>query len=163
MRTNRAFPILTAVFLGLMLNILAQAKTPPRHSIVTSTDTATIINSGSAGLPGYRISVAASGRISSVTVLRNGRTSGGRSGQLTSNVTRRFFSDLAQAGPVSALPVMSEPAISPDLAPGVRVYIRWQGKLSPNLRRAGSSGGATLYQDVKQISQALRLPIPDTP
>ena len=79
-------------------------------------------------------------------------------------MTRRFFSDLAVAGPVDALPMMPSPAVNADnAAPGIRVTVRYHGRQSSDLRQAGNGAGETLYQDVKQIAQALRLPIPDTP
>lgn len=150
--------------MALLTNLPAQAKTPRSPRAIPSVDSAVIINSGSQGLPGYRISVARNGRLASVILMRSGRTSSGRKGQISPTVARRFFSDLAQAGPVDALPAQSRSeTATPDIAPRVRVIVQYHGRQSPNLRRAGSSAGETLYQDVKQVIQALRLPIPDTP
>ena len=156
------FLTLTALFLTLMAFSPAHAKTPRRAS--AAADYAYVFNSGTGGLAGYRIYVDRNGHLSSATLYQNGRTSGGRRGTLTAAVTRRFFADLAQAGPVDALPMMPSPVgTEPNAAPGIRVTIRYHGRQSSDLRRAGSGAGATLYQDIKQIVQVLRLPIPDTP
>ena len=127
-------------------------------------DFAYIYNSGGRALPGYRVYVGANGHLSSVILLRSGRTTGGRKGKLTPAVVRRFFADLAAAGPVGALP--SQPLGMGDTsmdAPTVRVFVRYHGEQSPNLRRSVSGAGARVYQDAKQIVQVLRLPIPDNP
>lgn len=151
----------TLALLTLVVSLPALAK-PPRH-IPSHEDHAYIINSGTRTLPGYRIYVGSDGHLQSVTLQRNGRTSGGRNGSLIPAVSRRFFSDLAHAGPVGSLPTRSNARQNkPDLAPNIRVYIRYHGRQSPDLRRASSLAGERLLQDAKQIIQVLRLPVPDT-
>jgi hypothetical protein len=124
-------------------------------------DFAYIYNSGTARVLGYRIYVGSNSRIASATLYRTGRTTGGRHATLTRAVTRRFFADLAAAGPVDALPMA--PNGFTDATRGVRVTIRYHGRLSSNLRESGNTLGAALYQDAKQIAQVLRLPVPDNP
>ena len=154
-------PLPLIVLLTMSASLPMQAKTPRHSRAMPPLASATITNSGSGSLTGYRIRVTANGHLASVTLLRNGRASGGRTGLLVSPVTRRFFSDLAHAGPLSALPTLPRLAAAP--APGVRITIRWHGQQSPDLREAQSEAGRTLYQDALQIIQVLRLPVPDTP
>lgn len=162
MFNRRRFLILTAASLAFTPSLAAHAK-PPRRARAAA-DYAYVFNSGTGRLPGYRIYVDRSGHLSSATLYQNGRTSGGRRGTLPPAVTRRFFADLAAAGSVDALPMTLSPAVaSPNAAPGIRVTIHYHGRLSSDLRQASSGAGETLYQDVKQIVQVLRLPIPDTP
>ncbi len=141
-----------------------QATAKARRTERAPSDFAYIFNSGGGALPGYRVYVGANGHLSSVILLRSGRTTGGRRGTLTPTVARRFFADLAAAGPVGALP--SQPLGTDDTqmeAPTVRVFVRYHGEQSPNLRRSASGAGAKVYQDAKQIVQVLRLPVPDNP
>ena len=159
---RRRFLTLTTVSLALTAFAPVHAKTPRRAR--AAADYAYVFNSGTGGLAGYRIYVDTNGHLSSATLYQSGRTSGGRRGTLTGAVTRRFFADLAAAGSVDALPMTPSPAVTgANAAPGVRVTIRYHGRLSSDLRQASSGTGERLYQDVKQIVQVLRLPIPDTP
>ena len=154
-------PLPLIALLTLSASLPMQAKTPRHSRAAPLLASATITNSGSGSLPGYRIRVTANGHLASVTLLHNGRVSGGRTGLLVSPVTQRFFSDLAHASPVSALPVLPQLTNAP--APGVRITIRYRGQQSPDLRQAQSEAGRTLYQDALQIIQVLRLPVPNTP
>jgi len=141
-----------------------QAAPKARGAARAPSDSAYIFNSGGGTLPGYRVYVGANGHLSSVILLRSGRTTGGRRGTLTPTVARRFFADLAAAGPVGSLP--SQPlgvGNAPTDAPTVRVFVRYHGQQSPDLRRSASGAGAKVYQDAKQIVQVLRLPVPDNP
>ena len=160
----RRFLTLAAAALALTVPAASHAK-PTRHArVAAASDYAYVFNSGSRGLPGYRIYVDTNGHLSSATLLRSGRTTGGRKGTLSPAVRRRFFADLAAAGRVDALPIMHSPAVhAANAAPGVRVTIHYHGRQSSDLRQAGNGAGETLYQDIKQIAQVLRLPIPDTP
>lgn len=154
---GRSLTFVILAFLSLPL----EAKAPHSHTPSPPVDFAYIYNSGTATLLGYRIYVGANGRIASVTLYRNGRTTGGRHATLTPAVTHRFFADLAAAGGVDTLP--SSDSGPTDAAHDVRVYVRYHGLQSPNLRISSTNAGATLYQDTKQIAQVLRLPVPDNP
>lgn len=164
MFSQSRFLTLAAIASAIVAPAASYAK-PTRHTrTAAASDYAYVFNSGARGLPGYRIYVDTNGHLSSATLLRSGRTTGGRKGTLSPAVTRRFFADLAAAGPVDALPMTPSPAVAAvNAAPGVRVTVRYHGRQSSDLRQAGNGAGETLYQDVKQIAQALRLPIPDTP
>lgn len=155
-----------AAALVALVTIPAGTRAAPRArgAARAPSDFAYIYNSGGGALPGYRVYVGANGHLSSVILLRSGRVTGGRKGTLTPAVARRFFADLAAAGPVGALP--SQPlgrGDTPMDAPTVRVFVRYHGEQSPNLRRSVSGAGARVYQDAKQIVQVLRLPAPDNP
>jgi len=147
--------------LMVLASLPTHAKAPHSHTAQGPVDFAYIYNSGTASLLGYRIYVGSNGRIASATLYRNGQTTGGRHASLTPAVTRRFFADLAAAGPVDALSVA--PNGFPDTTHDVRISIRYHGRQSSNLRNSGNTLGATLYQDAKQIAQVLRLPVPDNP
>ena len=151
------------VLLTLATSLPTQAKTP--RPAATITDSALIINSGSGRLPGYRIRVTASGRLSSVTVLRDGRASGGRTGQLAPAVTRRFFSDLAQAGSLSALPVMqnADNSASATSASGVRLFIRYHGGQSPQPATVGQRCRGDVVSRCQTDHSSPAAAVPDTP
>jgi len=148
-----------AALLLLALPYPATARNPHRHSAASP---ALIVNSGDAATPGYRISVSASGHAESAfrPLAQRRGTALRKHVLLPSTLRRRFFSDLAQAAPVSRLPVSTE---APGDAPDVQMIVRYQGSQSPDLRRAESERGRRLYRDVQQIAQMLRLPIPNTP
>ena len=119
-------------------------------------DAVTILSTGDRLTPGYRVSVTPSGVISSVLVPRGGRRPIRATNKMIAVNRRRFFADLAAASPLNAVPTDS-------LGTAPRIYVRYRGRLSPNLRAASSAPSQALYQDVKQILQVLRLPIPDQP
>lgn len=116
----------------------------------------TIISTGDRLTPGYRVTVSPSGVISSALVPRGGRRAIRRTDRMIAVNRQRFFSDLAAASPISAVPTQASGS-----AP--EIFVRYRGRLSSNLRAASSASGQALYQDVKQILQVLRLPIPDQP
>ncbi len=117
---------------------------------------ATIISTGDRLTPGYRVTVSPSGVIASALVPRGGRRAIRRTDRMIAVNRQRFFADLATSSPISAVPTGASSS-----AP--EIFVRYRGRLSPNLRAASSTSGRALYQDVKQILQVLRLPIPDQP
>ncbi len=138
----------------------------------------TIINTGGPIIPGYRITVGPEGQLSSTLQPRNGAKAIVRTDQMTSLNRHRFFRDLTKAGPLNALPVGTgqgmtgsrrgrrNRAMPQNMAgslSGPQVYVLYRGRQTPNLRAAGSSAGKAIYQDVKQIMNVLRMPIPDYP
>jgi len=140
------------------------AKNTRKHHISPPSDYAYIVNTGNIDVPGYRVFIGSNGRLSAIYLLRGGRRGGKRVGSLTPKVTRRIFVDLAQAVPVNALPQYDAQQMNSAAdAPGIHIYIFYHGHQSPDLRLAASSTGKTLYQDVKQAIQAVRLPVPNTP
>lgn len=138
----------------------------------------TIINTGYGLLPGYRITVSPSGQLSGTMQPRYRARPIVRTDQMIAANRKRFFSDLAKAGPLNALPMgrgqapagnrrgrraQNSPPIPVGSLAGPQVFVLYRGQQTPNLRAAGSSTGQAIYQDVKQIMQVLRLPIPDYP
>ena len=150
-----------------------------------STGEVTIVSTGDRITPGYRVTVQPSGALSSALVPRGQHTPIRRSNTLIALNRERFFADLAKAGPLPNLPTGSvtapfgqqggrrggrgrggqrTPAFTPGrVNPYPKIFVRYHGKLSPNLRQASSEQGRVLYQDVKQILSILRLPIPNVP
>ncbi len=144
-----------------------------------------IVSTGDRLTPGYRVTVTPGGALSSALVPRGHHTPIRRSDMLIAVNRQRFFTDLTKAEPVSNLPTgtITAPsgrqgrrrgrggrggqrtaATTPvGINPYPEVFVRYQGRQSPNLRQASSASGQALYQDVKQILQVLRLPIPDQP
>ncbi len=145
-----------------------------------------IINTGDRLTPGYRVTVGPHGSLTGVIAAARQRTSIRRTDRMVSVNRQRFFADLAQAEPLSNLPtgsVAAPPASGSGrrgrgrrqvgtASPGLRaaginplpqVFVQYKGQQSSNLRAASSPSGQALYQDVKQILQVLRLPIPDVP
>ena len=116
----------------------------------------TIISTGDRLTPGYRVTVTPSGVISSVLVPRGGKRAIRATNRMIAVNRQRFFADLAAARPLSALPTDA-------LGTAPRIFVQSRGQQSSNLRAARSASGQALYQDVKQILQILRLPIPDQP
>ena len=148
----------------LFLNGLSASAKNVRRTRAAATDFVYIVNSGNGPISGYRVYVASSGRLSAVYFLRGGRRSTRHSGTLSPVVSRRFFADLALASPVNKLASSARPDTAPtDDAPGIHIYVLYHGHQSPDLRLSASSAGESLYQDVKQAIQAVRLPVPNTP
>ncbi len=165
--------ILSAALLPLVLASASAAA--PR-----STGEVVIINTGDRLTPGYRVTVEPNGALASTLVPAGQRTPIHRTDKMIAVNRQRFFADLASAEPLANLPTGSLPAASarrgrrgrgaPQAAAGTagvnpypQVFVRYQGRQSPNLRTANSTPGQVLYQDVKQILQVLRLPIPNVP
>ena len=136
--------------------LLPFACLPASVAAPRSTGEVVIINTGDRVTPGYRVTVEPNGTLASVLVPTGRRKPIRQTNKMIVLTRRRFFADLANAGPLGSLP-----AAGMGSAPAV--YVRYRGQQSPNLRAAGSTSGQMLYQDVKQILQVLRLPIPDVP
>ncbi len=144
----KAFTLGAALLLPLALTPAAGAV--PRSSTVT------IVSTGDSLTPGYRVTVSPNGVISSSLVTQGRRQVIHRTDRMIAVNRQRFFADLAANGPLNRVQAGASGSFP-------RVFVRYHGQLSPNLRTARSSAGQALYQDVKQILQVLRLPIPDQP
>jgi hypothetical protein len=136
----------------------------------------TIINTGDRLTPGYRVTVGPSGSLMAVLAPAGRHAPIHRTNRMDAVNRKRLFADLASAEPLARLASGSSPTARrgrrgrgrPQVTPArfnpyPQVFVRYQGKQSPNLRTASSQNGRVLYQDVKQILQILRLPIPDVP
>ena len=157
----------------LLMLIIAPASNAAPHGA----QAVTIINTGDRLTPGYRVTVQPSGALSSALVPFGQKTAIRQANQMIAVNRQRFFADLAAAEPLASLPTGSaaapaagrrgrrarQTAPTPGITSYPQVYVRYQGRQSPNLRAAGSAAGRSLYQDVKQVLQVLRLPIPDSP
>ncbi len=146
---NKQALILSVSLLPLVLASASVAAPRPAGEVV-------IINTGDRLTPGYRVTVEPNGALASALVPTGGRKPIRRTNKMIAVNRRRFFADLASAGPLNSLQ-----GAGTGSAPAV--YVRYHGQLSPNLRTASSQNGQVLYQDVKQILQVLRLPVPDFP
>lgn len=159
----------------------------PTQAAPKSGGEVTIISTGDRQTPGYRVTVTAGGALASTLTPRGHHAPIRRSDTLIAANRERFFADLAKAEPVSRLSTGAITSAGPrgvrgrngrrgfrqQQAPGgasrqapsayPEVFVRYQGRQSPNLRQASSEPGRVLYQDVKQILQVLRLPIPNVP
>ena len=146
---KQAFTLWAALVIPLVVTSACVAAPRSSSNVV-------IISTGDRMTPGYHVTVTPGGVISSVLVPRGGRRPIRATNRMIAVNRQRFFSDLASAGPLAAMPTDS-------FGSAPRIYVRYQGHLSPNLRAAESAPGQALYQDVKQILQVLRLPIPNEP
>lgn len=146
---KQAFTLCLALLLPLAFASASVAAPRSGSSVV-------IISTGDRSTPGYHVTVAPSGVISSVLVPRGGRRAIRRTNKMIAVNRQRFFADLAASSPLSAVPTDA-------MGSAPEIFVRYRGRLSPNLRAASSASGQALYQDVKQILQVLRLPIPDQP
>ncbi len=143
---------------------------------ISPANSVTIINTGYGALPGYRITVAQDGHLSSAMQPRFRAKPIVRTDQMTTLNRQEFFRDLRKAEPLNALSTGANPrgrkgrrgrrTMAQGMAvnvPGPGVYILYRRQRTPNLRAVGSAAGKALYQDVKKIMQVLRLPIADVP
>ena len=165
-----------AFTLGAVL-LLPLALTPASVAAPQGTGAVTLISTGDRLTPGYRVTVQPDGALASALVPYGHQKPLRRTDRMIAVNRQRFFADLAAAEPLSALPTGTPASAAPGRhgrrsrqaapVPGVtpfpQVFVRYRGRLSPNLRAASSTPGKALYQDVKQILQVLRLPIPDQP
>ena len=147
---RQAFTFCAVLLLPFAFASAALSAPRPAAGIVT------IISTGDGLTPGYRVTVSPSGVISSVLVPRGGKRAIRATNRMIVVNRQRFFADLAAARPLSALPTDA-------LGTAPRIFVQFRGQQSSNLRAARSASGQALYQDVKQILQVLRLPIPDQP
>lgn len=173
MNTYRIRLWLSLTSTSFVLVAPSMAASPAVKGAAPAAGGITIINSGDAYVPGYRITVGPNGELRAASFPRNGGPTIRRRDQMTTEIHRRFLADLAKAAPVNAL---STGAVAPAGRQGRRVqvtlprqvygaqvYVIYQTRTSPNLRMASSAAGKTLYQDVKQIMSVLRLPVPNVP
>lgn len=173
------------LWMALLPGLLAAG---PTLAAPAAGGTVTIVNTGVGLTPGYRAIVAPNGALSATLKPRRGRTIH-RDNMLIALTRKRFFADLQKAEPIDRLPTgtialsgsrqvkggqgnrrfreqQTVPAGSArrlNVTGRPQVYIVYGGKQSPNLRTVNSDAGRALYQDVKQILQVLRMPIPNVP
>lgn len=160
---------------ALALGAPSIAAPPATPGTPPMTGDITIIDTGDTYVPGYRITVGPTGELRATSFARNGRPTIRRHEQMTSEVHQRFLADLAKAAPVNNLPAGNvantirggrrRRVVTPPPKPvtGAQVFIVYQKRTSPNMRIAASEAGKTLYQDIKQIMQVVRMPIPNVP
>lgn len=158
---------------GIGLGTSGMAAPPAVKGAAPVAGDITIIDTGDAYVPGYRITVGPAGELRAASFARNGGPTIRRRDQMTPEVHRRFLADLAKAAPVNAIPtgmVMSRGrrrrrVQTPPPRPvyGAQIFVVYQKRTSPNLRMAASRAGKTLYQDIKQIMSIVRLPVPNVP
>jgi hypothetical protein len=117
------------------------------------TTAVTIYNPGDADFTGYAIAVEPNGHAWSID-------GAGRSqSQLPFAVTQAFFTDLAAAGPLTALIAHPCPAsretneTNSQMDPGV--YLVWRGQHSPNLQCASDPHADRLLADATAIARAM--------
>ena len=146
---KQAFTLWAALVMPLIVTSACVAAPRSSSNVV-------IISTGDHLTPGYHVTVTPGGVISSVLVPRGGRRPIRATNRMIAVNRQRFFADLAAASPLSALPTDA-------LGTAPRIFVRSHGQQSSNLRAASSTSGKALYQDVKQILQVLRLPIPNEP
>ena len=173
---NKQALVLGAALLLPFALISASAAAPQSAGQVV------IINTGDRVTPGYRVTVGPHGSLTGVLTPTGRHTPIRRTDRMIAVNRQRFFADLAQAEPLANLPAGGTAAPqaprsgrrgrggrrqgtpgTPTVSSLPQVFVRYNGQQSPNLRTAGSTSGRMLYQDVKQILQVLRLPIPDVP
>ena len=147
---RQAFTFCAVLLLPLVFTSAALAAPRPAAGLVT------IISTGDRVTPGYRVTIFPNGVLLSVLVPRGRRQAIRRTDRMIAVNRQRFFADLAASSPLNTVPTNASGS-----AP--EIFVRYRGRLSPNLRAATSMSGQALYQDVKQILQVLRLPIPNQP
>lgn len=138
-----------------------------------------IISTGDRLTPGYRVTVEPDGALASTLVPFGQKTPIRQTDKMIAINRERFFADIASAEPLTNLPTGAvtgapmgrgnrrrnarQPAAARRSSIRPQIYLEYKGRTSPNLRAVNSTAGRVLYQDVKQILQVLRLPIPNTP
>jgi len=160
--------------------ILPFALTSASAAAPRSAGQVVIVNTGDRLTPGYRVTVGPGGSLTAVIVPTGRQAPIRQTDRMIAVNRQRFFADLASAEPLASLPTGSlstasarrgrrrrgtpqASAVGARVNPYPQVFVRYQGRQSPNLRTASSQSGRVLYQDVKQILQVLRLPIPNVP
>jgi len=152
---RQAIAVVAFILMTLALVETAQAAShfapaarsvPPKHA-------AFIYNLGVDDFAGFRIAVDASGKAWAID--GGGKTSG----ELQSDVVRRFFSDLTAAGPLQMLPSQACPAVQPGVPFMTNVnaplIVTWNGRSSPDLRCASDQRAQNLRFDAGVIQRAL--------
>ncbi|MEH2252877.1 hypothetical protein [Nostoc sp.] len=109
---------------------------------------AIIVNSGSTNTIGYRIYVSPSGEVNYV----DGR--GSNQGKLPEKFTKRFFSDLKVAQPLSNLPVKG---CVKSVSFGTSTTIRLAAEQSQDISCPGNAKAQRLDNDVIAIVKALNI------
>ncbi|MEH1873683.1 hypothetical protein [Nostoc sp.] len=141
---NRIFPKsllgLAGVSFLLCSSQLAMALVPNNVAI--------IVNSGSTNAIGYRIYVSPSGEVNYV----DGK--GTNQGKLSEKLTKKFFSDLKVAEPLSNLPKQS---CIKSVSFGTITIIRLAGEESPDISCPGNAKTQRLDNDVIAIAKALNV------
>ncbi|MDQ2800931.1 MAG: hypothetical protein M3Y13_14965 [Armatimonadota bacterium] len=159
---------------GIGLGTSGMAAPPAVKGAAPMAGDITIIDTGDAYVPGYRITVGSAGELRAVSFARNGGPTIRRQDQMTPENHKRLLADLAKAAPVNAIPtgITATPfgrrrrriqTPPPRQIYGAQIFVVYQKRTSPNLRMAASGAGKTVYQDIKQVMQVLGMPVPDVP
>lgn len=120
-------------------------------------DSATIVNSGSTNLPGFRIVVAPSG-IAEFTQIPRGRDAQAAKTKpvrltVSRMLTDRFFTDLKDASPLGALP---EPHCMKSTSFGSRLTIEFGREQTPDLS-CGSGGNPEVQSLIRDCNAIVAL------
>lgn len=134
---------ISATFLAGLAIAMLVAATPP--------DSAVIVNSGSTNTSGYAIQVSSEGK-ASVTIQNRGTASSTpKPFTVSTEITTRFFSDLAAARKANAVTVPCMKSASF----GTSEHVKWQGWVSPDLTCPPKDYvGEALVKVVDEIRQA---------
>ncbi len=147
---KRSFGLWMALFAlgagGLVAAPVQAASTPDQHA-------AFIYNLGAGDFAGFRIAVGQNGKAWAVD------GAGQSSGQLESDLVRRFFSDLRAAAPLQQLPAQRCASTNSPFVNAANVkaplIITWNGKSSPDLSCAADARATNLRADALAVQRAL--------
>jgi hypothetical protein len=133
--------------LGLVMSEPVNAQN--QEPISDSQPTAVIDNSGSTNFFGYHINVSPSGDATYV----NGTEQG--TGQISTSLAAKFFSDISSAMPLSQLAF--QPCFK-SASFGTTTYVEFQHQTSPDIScPSKDSRVQALYDDAAEIAQALNV------
>ncbi|MGI4787632.1 MAG: hypothetical protein ACRYFS_02150 [Janthinobacterium lividum] len=154
---------------------LAFASSSPARAAPQPAGEVIIINTGDRLSPGYRVTVQSNGILSATLFPYPGQKPVHRTDKMIALNRERLFADLAKAEPLARLSTSSSTgrirtnrnaqrvAQAEASLSSPQILVRFHGQQSPNLRAAGSTPARVLYQDIKQVLEVLRLPIPNQP
>jgi hypothetical protein len=152
---HRRTPLATALVLALAVPLMGAygAGYSGVPDLPMSSGGAMIFNAGSADYAGYRIVVSPSGAALAVD------GAGHASSELQTDITQKFFSDLAAAGPLDKLPAGECTTTSSTMGTTVEVnsavVVSWNGKHTPALTCVSDPRAIRLLLDATTIQHAL--------
>jgi len=114
---------------------------------------ATIVNSGSTNMPGFRISVERSGIATHTTMARGSQPAKNRNAKIPAALLQRFFADLEGARPLSELPA---PRCMKSASFGTTLTVEFAGQSTPDLS-CGDGGNAKLQALIQDSGEIVKL------